>query len=167
MKRWFSCLLLLILTLTGCAVNQNPEFECLSDTLDHAAAPSYYLATDLPSEAKLTTVCDDGCCALFTCGECEIFQEIFLAETVDDALLSVSGKTTRDLGAIHVSDFPFDEYRFAWTAAGENGLMSCKGTVFFDGEYAYCLTVRCPEGLEKEYESVFFDIMQTVSPEAV
>lgn len=167
MKRWFSCLLLLILTLTGCSVNQNPEFECLSDTLDHHTAPSYYLATDLPSEAILTTVCDDGCCALFTCGECEIFQEIFLAETVDDALLSVTGRTAQQLGAIRVSDFPHDEYRFSWTAAGESGLYSCSGTAFFDGEYAYCLTLRCPEGLEKEYESVLFDIPQTVSFKAV
>lgn len=167
MKRWFPCFLLLILTLTGCSVNQNPEFECLSDTLEHASAPSHYLETDLPAEAVLTTVCNDGCCALFTCGECEIYQEIFSADSVDAALVSVTGRTAQELDAIRVSDFPCDEYRFAWTAAGENGLYSCSGTVFFDGEYAYCLTVHCPEGLKKEYESVLFDITQTVSLEIV
>lgn len=167
MKRWFSCLLLLILTLTGCAVNQNPEFECLSDTLEHSPAPSYYLAFDLPAEAVLTSVCDDGCCALFTCGECEIYQEIFLADSVDAALLSLTGQTARQLGAICVGRAPCEEYRFAWTAAGENGLYACSGAVFFDGEYAYGLTVRCPEGAQKAYEAAIFDIPRTVSCKAV
>lgn len=167
MKRCFPCLLLLILTLTGCAVNQNPEFECLSDTLELSAAPTHYLETALPAEAVLTTVCDDGCCALFTCGECEIYQEIFPAESVDAALRSVTGQTAEQLGAIRVSDFPCAEYCFAWTAAGENDLLSCSGTAFFDGEYAYCLTVRCPEELKKEFESILFDITRTVSFKAV
>lgn len=167
MKRILLLILILILTLTGCAVNSNPDLECVADTISYEKNPKFYFDTDLPAEAVLTSVCDDGCCALFTYDECEIYQEIISAEKVEAAFVSITGQNMEQLAPLKVSSFPYDEYRFAWTAAGEGGTYSCSGKLYFDGEYCYALTVRCPEALKKSYETVFLELFAEASLEAV
>ena len=62
MKRFIPMLFLMILTLSGCAVKENPPGECVTDTLEPPSAPAFYMTADLPAEARLVDSCEDGQC---------------------------------------------------------------------------------------------------------
>ena len=63
--------------------------------------------------------------------------------------------------------FPQEEYRFAWTSAGEEGDLACSAALFSDGAYYYALSVICDAGHEKEYRTVFSDLLASAELEAV
>ena len=163
MKRLISILFLMILTLSGCAVKEIPARECVTDTLDPPSAPDFYMTAELPAEARLEDSCEEGRFAVFSDGSYEIYKEIFPAASAEAGLLAVTGKTADQLEPIPVSSFPQPEYRFAWTATGEEGPLSCTGTLIYDGKYCYALTIRCPPAREKNCREVFMDILNHVT----
>ena len=163
MKRFLSLLFLMILTLTGCSVKDVSERECVADSLDFPALPAFYLTAALPAEAAQTASSEDGRFTVFSTADYEIFQEIFPADSAEAGLSAVTGKAADRLSPIPISSFPHPEYRFAWTAAGENGPLSCLGTLLYDGQYCYALTIRCPVAAEKKYRETFLEILSSVS----
>ena len=163
MKRFIPWFFLLILTLTGCSVKEIPSPECVTDTLDIPSAPAFYLEAELPAEARLEASCDDGRCVVFSgCGY-EIYEEIFPAVSAEAGLLAVTGQAAGALSPVPVCSFPVPEYRFAWTAAGETGLLSCVGSLRYDGDYCYALTIRCPQSAGKDYREDFMEILNHTS----
>lgn len=167
MKKLFALLFLpLILTLSACAVKQANALE----TIECPAAPKtpkFYLTADLPSNTVLASSAEEGRSAVFLHEDFTLVEEVFAAESLDEALLRVSGRRSDELKLLRVREFPQEEYRFAWTAAGEEGDLACSAALFSDGEYYYVLTVQCDAAAEKEYRSVFSDLLAGAELEAV
>lgn len=167
MKRLLPIFLVIIITLSACSVKDSPQLECIADTLTEPKTPSYYIAADYPSDAALTASCNDGCCALFTGTDYEIYQEIFQAESIENAFLYLTGRNLTELSPIRIGSFPYEEYRFACTTTGENGILSCIGKLFYDGDFCYALTVSYPTYKEKDYAEAFSDLIATASMKVV
>ena len=167
MKKAIALFLLpLILTLSACAVKQANALE----TIECPAAPgtpSFYLNADFPSDAILASSSDEGRSAVFLHEDYTLIQEVFTAESLDAALLRVTGRPADELEVLRVCSFPQEEYRFAWTAAGEEGDLACSAALFSDGEYYYALSVICDAAHEKEYHSVFSDLLASAELEVV
>lgn len=160
-------ILLIIIPLCGCSVNQKFPLECISDVYIEPEQPAFCLLTDIPSEAILTASCDDGCCAVFTHPDYEIYHEVFAAENIDEAFISLTGRDSKQLSPIFISRLPYEQYRFACTAAGESGPISCSGKLYYDGSFCYALVIRTPISKEAEYQEVFSDLISVTSLQAV
>ena len=115
----------------------------------------------------LASSAEEGRSAVFLHEDFTLVEEGFAAESLDEALLRVSGRRSDELKLLRVREFPQEEYRFAWTAAGEEGDLACSAALFSDGEYYYVLTVQCDAAAEKEYRSVFSDLLASAELEAV
>lgn len=165
MKRFVPFLLILIISLSSCSVKSAPTLECVNDTILQNEIPSFYIEADYPAAAALTASCDDGCCAVFSHSDYDIYQEIFPAQSIDEALLNLAGRS--DVQALRVASFPYEEYRIAYTAAGEGGTISCLGKIYYDGEFCYALVIHCPIEKEKDYRETFADLISTATIEAV
>ena len=167
MKRLLPILLAIIITLSACSVKAGAPLECVADTLCEVKTPSYYIAADYPADSALAVSCNNGCCALFTGTDYEIYQEIFRTDSVEDAFLHLTGRNLAELSPIRVGSFPYEEYRFACTATGESGILSCIGKLFYDGDFCYAITVSYPIDKEKDYSGAFADLIATASVKAV
>lgn len=159
--------LLLILSFCGCAVKEMPATECVSDRIEVISEPSFYLTAALPQEATLTLTTDAGRRSVFSHGDYEITQEVFPADSTDSALEYLTGQDAEALSSICLAVEPQEEYRFAWTAAGENGALSCSGAMFFDGEYCYAVSIQCAAEKEKLYREDFSALLASVALQAV
>lgn len=159
--------LLLILSFCGCAVKEAPAKECVSDQIEVVSEPSFYLTAALPQEATLTLTTDAGRRSVFSHEDYEITQEVFLADSTDSALKYLTGQDTQALSPICLAEEPQAEYRFAWTAAGENGALNCTGALFFDGTYCYAVSIRCAAEKEKFYRKDFAALLSSVALQAV
>ncbi len=159
MKKLFIVpLLLFIVIFSACSVKEASTMECISDKMEPVETPAFYVLADIPQGTFLTASCKEGCCALFTHEDYEVMQEIFYAENLDAALLYLTGKTQEELKPLTVSTSPQGEYRFAWTAAGEDGTLACSGMMFSDGDCYYSLCIFCDAEAEKEHREEFDDI---------
>lgn len=163
------CILLVLITMSlsvvGCAVKgQAVTLECVSDTLDAPLQQQYFLCAEIPKEMLLETISNDRSSKVYVHedGDYEMLMDVFTAASLDDALLSLTGYNFAELAPISMDSYPLDEYRYAWTTAGENGELACCGTLFFDGTHYYSLTIRCPAQLEKKYHDTFSHILTTV-----
>lgn len=165
-KQLAAGVLLLILTLSGCSVKQAAALESIQCP-EEPEQPAFYLIADVPGDAVLTASADEGRSAVFQHRDYTVVEEIFTADSLDAALERVSGRTQDSLQLLHVSDFPHDAYRFAWTAAGDEGETACSAALFTDGEFYYSLMVQCDAALEKQYRTVFSDLLASASLEAV
>ena len=167
MKKVFALFLLpLILTLSACAVKQANALE----TIECPAAPTtpnFYLTADYPADAVLVSSSDEGRSAAFLHEDYTLIQEVFSADSLDDALLRVTGRPASELEVLRVSSFPQEEYRFAWTATGEEGDLACSAALFSDGEYYYALSSVCDAAHEKEYRTTFSDLFASAELTAV
>lgn len=167
MKKVFVFFLLpLILTFSACAVKQANALE----TIECPAAPStpsFYLNADFPTDTILASSSDEGRSAVFLHDDYTVIQEVFAADSLDTALLCVTGRPADELVVLRVCSFPQEEYRFAWTAAGEDGDLACSAALFSDGEYYYALSIICDAALEKEYRTVFSDLLASAELSAV
>lgn len=167
MKKLFAILLLpLILALSACAVKQAQALETIACPVE-PAAPQFYLSAELPSNTVLASSSDEGRSAVFLNDDFTLVEEVFAADSLDEALFHISGRTAQELSLLRVSAFPQEEYRFAWTAAGEQGDLACSAALFTDGVYYYALTVQCDAAIEKEYRAVFSDILASAELNAV
>lgn len=154
---------LFILTFCGCSVKETAALECVSDTLEVLPEPAFYLAAAIPQEACLSLSADGGKFSVFSHEDYEIVEEIFLADSADSALEHVTGRGFSALSPIQLSSNPLSEYRFAWTAAGEEGALACSGTLLFDGTYYYSVSVQCAAEKEKMHHDAFSDLLASVS----
>lgn len=153
--------ILLILSLNGCSVKESPAPECVSDELLIEQTPAFYLSAELPQSAALTAAAESGLSSLFSAEDYTVFEEIFTAASLDEACLHISGRSAEALAPVTVNAFPQTEYRCAWTAAGENGPVSCNAALFYDGTHYYCLSVQCDTAAEKTYRDVFSDLLSS------
>lgn len=147
-------LILLILSLNGCSVKECPALECVSDELIFEPMPAFCLEAELPQDAVLTATEESGLRSLFSAGDYSVLEEIFTASSLDDACRYISGRSLQSLDPVAVSAFPQTEYRCAWTAAGENGPVSCNAALFYDGTHYYCLSVQCDGAAEKSHREM-------------
>lgn len=154
----------LIVALCGCSVKQAPTLETIVCPAE-PAAPAFYLSVDLPRETMLVSSADEGRCVVFSAEDYLVTEEIFAADSLDDALLRLTGR--EDIEVLTVSSFPQKEYRFAWTAAEDAGAQACSAALFYDGSFYYALTVQCSAEAEKEYRTVFSDLLSCAELEAV
>ena len=167
MKKVIAFLLLpLILTLSACAVKQAQALETIECPAVQEV-PGFFLGAELPSGAVLASSADAGRSAVFVHEDYTLAQEVFAAASLDDALLRVTGRSANELELLRVCAFPQEEYRFAWTAAGETGELACSAVLFYDGEFYYTLSVQCDAAREKEYRTVFSDLLASAELEAV
>ncbi len=167
MKRFVFVLAALIITLSGCSVKQTSAFECVNDNYEQFDTPAFYIDAVIPQDAVLTHACDDGCCAVFTHEDYEIYQEIFEAESLDAACRRLTGRSVSQLRAIQTQSFPIEEYRFAFQAAGEGRTLSCCGKFFYDGQFCYAVSVHCPMQKEPEYHEVFSELLSLTELKAI
>lgn len=167
MKKVIVFLLLpLILSLSACTVKQAQALE----TIECPAAqdvPCFFLSAELPSGTVLASSTDAGRSAVFLHEDFTLAQEVFAADSLDAALLRVTGRPVGELDVLRISSFPQEEYRFAWTAAGETGELACSAVLFYDGEFYYTLSVQCDAAREKEYREVFSELLSGAALEAV
>ncbi len=159
--------LLLILSFCGCAVKEAAAMEYVSDYPESVVQPAFYLTAEVPQGAILTVSSDDGKFAVFTNTDYDIIEEIFVANSADEALEHVTGQSAEQLSPLKISSFPQTEYRYAWTAAGESGTLACSGTLLCDGTYYYSVSVQCAAEKEKEYREVFSELLSSVSLQEV
>lgn len=156
-----------ILSLSGCAVNGSAAAECVADVPDTTALPAHMILADLPQELALTAATDDGRHAVFCCDDYEVTEEIFCADSLDDAFVCLTGRTRETLLPIRTAVFPYECYEYAWTAAGEDDAVVCCGTLLSDGAYYYALTVRCAADSMREYREVFSELLAGVELEPI
>ncbi len=166
MKR-IVCITVLIISLCGCTVKEDVPLECIADTICEKVSPSFYMVSDIPPEASLSASCDDGCCVVFSHSDYEIFQEVFSAESIDDAFIYLTGQSANELTPICVNHFPLEEYRFRWIAATDGTTIACSGKLFYDGQHCYSLVVQCPLSKQSQYEELFSDFIATANLQAV
>ncbi|MBE6985535.1 MAG: hypothetical protein E7434_08035 [Ruminococcaceae bacterium] len=167
MKRFLPVVFALIIFLNGCCVKDSVTFECVADSYEEIASPAFYLQAEIPQEAVLTDSCKDGCCAVFSHDDFEIYQEIFEAESLDAAVEELTGHSKNSLSMICLQTFPQEEYRFAYHAVGEEGTLSCSGKLFYDGDFCYAVTVLCPIENEPLYHEAFSDLLSLTTLQAV
>ena len=158
--------ILCIIASTACSVKQSDDRLCISDTYTPVQAPAFTLSADIPEDAAQFSDADSSS-VFYELGDYEIFRETFFAESAEEGLERITGKSTDTLNVIPVSDFPQEEYRFTWTAAGENDDFVCSGTMFFDGSTCYSLTIQCPASLENRYRSGFYHILSNAELQPV
>lgn len=154
MKR-FVCIVLFvcIILISGCEVKEELSYEHISDKFP--TTPAAYLDIPLPENVFLTESSDEGRFAVFTHQNYEVIQEVFAADTPEDAIRHISGKDATLLSVIAPKS---GEYRFAWTAATDEGELSCSALLLTDGEFFYSVLIRCPSALEKNYREEFSEI---------
>lgn len=157
--------LIFILSLSGCAVNGSAAAECVADVPVTTVPPAHIILADLPQELALTASADEGKHAVFCCDDYEVTEEIFAAVSLDDAFVRLTGRSSDTLLPIRTADFPHERYEYAWTAAGEGETAVCCGTLLFDGDYYYALTVRCSAENMVEYREAFSALLAGVELE--
>lgn len=131
-----------IIALTACSVNQAPARECVSDTLLFPAQPAYSLAVTLPSEAVLCA--QEECRSYYALPGCELFTEVFPAVSAQAGIAALTGREDCAAVFLLLSSFPEEEYRLSWTVAGETGAEACRCVMFFDGSHCYALRLQYP-----------------------
>lgn len=164
MKKIIVLLFFLILTLAGCSVKGSTIPERVTDTLECLAKPEYLISAEIPAQMLLAASEHEGLHQVYTheSGEYEILTDVFTAASLDDALIELTGYDEAVLNPIPLDHFPLDEYRYAWTSAGETGTLACCGTLLYDGTHYYSLTIRCEADKEKLYHDEFTHILSTV-----
>ena len=167
MKRFLLIFSAMIITLSGCCVKESASFECVADSYEPIVVPAFYLDMAIPQEAILSDSCNDGCCAVFTHSDYEIYQEIFAAESLDGACVHLTGRTSSQLRAIRMQDFPVPEYRFAYQTAGEGMTLSCTGKLFYDGQFCYAVSIFSPLKTQSMYHEIFSEILSLTELKAV
>lgn len=166
-KLSFVFLLALILTFPACAVKESPTMEYVTDVLSDDTPPAYFLTAEIPTGAMLSGASDEGRFAVFSHEDYEVLEEIFPAASAEDAFLHVAGQTAAQLRPIKLRSTPQEEYRFAWTAAGENGALACSAAVLLDGGWCYSVSIQCRAEKEKEYQKVFSALLSGVELQAI
>ena len=159
MKRTiFLCLsFVLILALAGCAVKTRADAEYVTDVWQETPQCEYILAAPISLRMILTASTDDGLHKSYAqeAGDYEMSTDIFTAASLDDALRYLTGRDEETLQPVTVERFPVDQYRYAWTAGADEGVLACSGTLFYDGTYYYALSIRCAAEKEKTYHDEF------------
>lgn len=156
MKRWFVFVTLgCIIAFSGCSVNQTEARECVTDVWQAPATPGFSLQAEVPEEAVLTG--ERGSGKYYAHRDYEIITEVFPAASAAEGVSHLTGRDS--VSAVLLQDFPQEEYRFSWTAAGENGAVACACAMFFDGSYCYALQIQCPVEKEKVYREQFYEIL--------
>lgn len=167
MKKYITVILLsVILALNGCAVKEAAALEYIQCP-EEPEQPVFYMTVELPSNTALTASSDEGRSAVFLHDDFTVIEEIFPADSLDEALLYLTGQTAETLRPMQVAAFPQEEYRFAWTAAGETEPVACSAALFYDGTFYYALSVQCNASKEKEYRTVFSDMLESAALKAV
>lgn len=163
MKKVIACsvLIAIILFLTGCAVKSLAHGEYVTDTWDESSACEYTLCAPIPLRMLLSASTDDGLHKSYVheAGDYEMSTDVFTAASLDDALLFLTGRDEEQLCPMSLNRFPLEQYQYAWTAAAEEGELACCGTLFYDGEHYYALSIRCDAAKEKQYHEEFAHIL--------
>jgi len=154
---------ILILSLCGCHVKEDVHLECVSDQWESVAAPAFYIEAEIPPEAPLVASCRGGCCVVFSHPDYEVIEEIFSAESEEAAFYHVAGASRDALNPIQIPSHPHPEYRFAWSAMGDMGELTCSTSLTYDGSHYYAVTIRCSAEAEGRYRDVFSELMSSVS----
>ena len=150
-------LVVCIIAFTGCAVNEGASPECVSDDLSAPLSPTFALNADFPEGSLLIQDTESGRLAIYD--DYEISEEVFPAASAQEGLQALTGR--EDITALKLSSYPREEYRFSWTAAGEQGDTACCGSLIYDGSFCYALCIQCPAGLEKDYRQVFYSVLSS------
>ncbi len=152
-----------ILPLFGCSVNTDLCKQCVTDTIDDPKTPAMYIESQIPQGATLTFSRNDGRYAVFSHPDYEITQEIFSADSWDNAFRHISGRNADELKKILAADFPHEKYRCTWTVAGETGTDLCQSVIFFDGSFYYAVSVQCSAEKNEEHAQHFSDLLSCVT----
>lgn len=159
-------LVLCIIAFSACSVKDTNEVFCISDELCSADCPAFSMKVDIPADAVRITEAEDVN-LFYEQGDYQIFRDIFAAENAEAGIKAITGHTAEELNAIHLDRFPQEEYRFSWTAAGENCDLVCVGALLFDGSTCYSVSFQCPDYLENRYRTVFYRIISDIELQPV
>lgn len=152
-RKLLIAVLFCIIVFSGCDVKEEPTFECVSDEMP--MLPACYLTMDLPANVFLTESGDHGRFAVFSHQNYEIIQEIFRADSIEQAIHYLSGRDSADLSIFSLDK---ETLRFAWTVSSDEGDTACNAILLSDGTYYYSLLIRCPASMEKNYREDFSEI---------
>lgn len=167
MKKCFAFLsLLLIIPLAACTVKETAA-DCMSDCGDMPPIPAFCLNAVLPDNTVMAAMTEDGQKIIYIHDDFTVCKEIFCADSAEDALQMLTGRSKEALSPVSVMQFPQEEYRYSCTAAGENGAEICTGVLFFDGTHGYSLQITCDAAAEKHYREVFSELLAGTTLDAV
>ncbi|MDR0890091.1 MAG: hypothetical protein LBM28_05565 [Oscillospiraceae bacterium] len=158
------CTIIFILLLSSCSVKGVTLEECVNDTIIFEAEPQYTLSAEIPTQMLLSVSLAQGNQKVYTQadGDYEIITDVFSASDLDSALLRLTGQTYDQLRPVALGQSSVDEYRYAWTATGEDGSLTCCGTLLYDGLHYYSLSIHCKSALQNTYREKFTHILSTV-----
>ena len=165
-KRLVLLCLLLILPLSACAVKEEDAL-CVNDCYEIPPMPAFCLNAPLPEGTVMAAMTEDGQRIYYTNDGFSICKESVSASSADEAFQLLTGRTQEELQPVTVTRYPQEEYRYTFTAAGENGAEVCTGVLFFDGSHGYSLQITCPCDAEKTYREVFSDLLANATLDAV
>ena len=167
MKKCFAFLsLLLIIPLVACTVKEAAA-DCISDCGDIPPIPAFCLNAELPEDTVMAAMTADGQRIIYIHDDFTVCKEVIRAGTAQDALEALTGRSQEELKAVSVAQYPQEEYRYSCTAAGENGAEVCTGVLFFDGTHGYSLQINCDAAAEKHYRTVFSELLEGTTLDAV
>ena len=154
-------LLLLVLSLTGCA--EAEVFETVEDeaVLSVMGEPREIKLT-LPEDTILPVMeTDSG--TLYMCGDYDIAVQTLESGNLSGTIMQVTGQAMDDLTVITTARDEMDCYEFVWTAAGDLGEQVCRGMILDDGDYHYILTAAADAELVGEYQEIWNGIFESCS----
>lgn len=160
------CLLVLILSLTGC--DAAPTFETLGPVIHQSneVAAMADIELTLPESASAQTFGADSD-TFYECDGYTLVVQTQQSGDLNDTLRTISGFTPDKLTVMCSSLGEIKRYEWVWSAAAEEGELICRAAVLDDGNYHYCIYTFAPaiqgSSLTEEWNSLFasFGLGQT------
>lgn len=153
MKRW-TCLILLVLGLTGCTVSA-PAWETVEDPLGRQTAMvrdgAYTMAFDVPTGAAACVVGEGVQVYAQREGDYVITAQMLYASGVDSVIRRLTGLEPEQVQLLKTRRFGMEEYQFAWYAPGDEGGRLMQAAVLMDDLHGYALTFGVREGAGVSY----------------
>lgn len=132
-------LLLMILLLTGCGVEET--FETISDDLvQPVIAQPRSISVELPGETALPVIENDNG-RVYVCNDYEIVIQTVDAGDLEETMQLLSGHSREKLTVMETFSDGISRYEFVWASAGEGGEQTGRGLILDDGQYHYCMSV--------------------------
>ena len=164
-KTAWMLLTLLAVLLTGCAGRAEP-LETVNDTLPPVASekPVFSIAVTLPPDVVEQTFSDEQSAHVYEQqdGAYEVVTEILYNTGVEQALRSVTGRTSEQLTVLKTERFSMPEYRTSWYTASDEGGRVNRASILFDGAACYCVSFSAPEEQAADVQESMEEILGSI-----
>lgn len=145
MRKWWICLPLLLMMLSGCGAPT--DYETMADQyLEPELPAAAEVRIWLPEDASVMTISDETAGTLYLCDSYSVAVQTLAAGDLDATLRSVTGYGAEALQLYALERGTVKRYECVWASAGEGGDQVGKAVILDDGSYHYAVTVFAPAG---------------------